>query len=324
MLWLVVAINYLDRAVLSIALPKMVEEFHFSTKEMGVLLSAFFWAYALLQMPAGWLADKIGQKKTLSIAVILWSLATITTSFVTGFKSLIAFRLGLGVGEAGAYPSNAGIVAKWFPDRERATVSGIFDSAAGVGAALCLPLIVWLIATAGWRMTFILTGLTGIVWLIGWLYFFTDDPRNHKMVNEAELKYIVDGQRISVAADEGNKIRWYELLKYRNVWSVPLGLFVGSYNSYFFITWFPIYLVTQKHVSFLHMGMFASLPPLAGMCSELFTGWLSDRLLAKGILSLTAVRKLFLITGMILATAICFAAFADSATVAVAVQDSVT
>ncbi|MEN6567683.1 MAG: MFS transporter [Veillonellales bacterium] len=312
MMWLVIAINYLDRSVLSIAAPYLTKEFSFSAAEMGMIMSAFFWAYALLQLPAGYVADKIGQKKSLSLAVIFWSIATFATGFVNGFKSLLGLRIGLGFGEAGAFPSNVGITSKWFPDKERATVSGIFNSAGSFGSAFGLPIIVWIISTTGWRFAFFICGLLGFIWLILWLIFFKDNPKDHRMVNEAELKYIVDGQSIPLETDEQSNLKWYQLLKYRNVWSVSLGLFVGSYNSYFFITWFPTYLVTQRHVDFLQMGFFATLPPLAGMIAEIFSGWLSDRILSKGILSLTATRRLFLIMGMVLATSIGFAVFANS------------
>src|ERR1700754_368518 len=124
LMWLAIAINYIDRTVLSAAAPHLSKELSIPADQMGFILSAFFWSYALLQIPAGWFADRFGQKIGLGASVGLWSIATSATGLATGFFSLFAMRLGLGIGEAGAYPSNAGIASKWFPDRERATISG--------------------------------------------------------------------------------------------------------------------------------------------------------------------------------------------------------
>ena len=166
LMWLAIAINYIDRTVLSAAAPHLIRELSIPVEQMGLILSAFFWSYALLQIPAGWFADRFGQKIGLGASVGLWSIATSATGLATGFYSLFAMRLGLGVGEAGAYPSSAGIVSKWFPDKERGTISGLFDSASKFGGAVAMPLIVGLIALAGWRMTFVIIGAVGVVWAI--------------------------------------------------------------------------------------------------------------------------------------------------------------
>ncbi|MFS4722967.1 MFS transporter, partial [Klebsiella pneumoniae] len=128
LMWLAIAINYIDRTVLSAAAPHLIDELKLDPEMMGFIMAAFFWSYSLLQIPAGWFADRFGQKKGLGLAVAWWSIATSMMGVATGFKSLLALRLALGVGEAAAYPSNAGIAARWFPDKERATVSGLFDS----------------------------------------------------------------------------------------------------------------------------------------------------------------------------------------------------
>lgn len=302
-MWFAIAINYIDRTVLAAAAPTLIKTLSIPVDMMGIVLSAFFWSYALMQMPAGWFSDRFGQKKGLGFAVLLWSVATSATSLVSGFTSLFAMRLGLGIGEAGAYPSNAGITAKWFPLRERATIAGLFDSASKFGGAVAMPLIVWLIASYGWRMTFLIIGAMGVVWSIAWFGFFRETPEQHPGVNAAELAYIREGQ--AQHATQGKApLPWYALLRHRNVWAMCLGFFTINYISYFFITWMPTYLVKQENMTMLKMGFVAMLPLLVGMLIEVVAGWASDRALESGRYSLTAVRKFFLIFGLVLAMSI--------------------
>lgn len=318
LMWAAIAINYIDRTVLSASATQITKQFHLSSAQMGILMSGFFWSYALLQIPAGWFADKFGQKKTLGFAVGWWSVMTAATGLGVGFKSLLGLRVGLGVGEAGAYPSNAGIAAKWFPKKERATVSGLFDSGSKFGGAVAMPLITWLIVSYGWKMTFAIIGLLGIVWTVIWLLYFKETPEEHKGVNEAELNYIYEGME---KEEEGNKelpMKWYELLKYKNIWAMCIGFFMINYNSYFFITWLPTYLVKERGMNLMQMGFAASLPLICAMIAEVAAGWASDKVYSKGILSLTATRKLFLIIGLLMASFIGAAAFTHSAVLAVA------
>ncbi|MED3987994.1 MFS transporter [Priestia aryabhattai] len=317
LMWAAIAINYIDRTVLSAAAPYITKEFNLSAGEMGIIMSGFFWSYALLQVPAGWFADKFGQKKSLGFAVIWWSLATAVTGLATGFKSLLGLRVALGVGEAAAYPSNAGIASRWFPDKERATVAGIFDSGSKFGGAIAMPLIVWLIAIFSWKMTFVIIGALGVIWGIIWMLYFKDNPEDHKGVNEAELAHIRKGQVKQDGIDNQQTMKWFELLKHRNIWAMCIGFFMINYNSYFFITWLPSYLVAERGMNLIEMGFVASLPLLCAMVVEIGAGWLSDRVYSKGLLSLTATRKLFLIIGLLMASCIGFAAFADSAVTAV-------
>ncbi|MFY0762411.1 MFS transporter [Metabacillus dongyingensis] len=317
MMWTAIAINYIDRTVLSAAAPFISEEFQLTAGQMGIIMSGFFWSYALLQLPSGYVADKYGQKKTLGFAVVWWSMATAVTGLATGFKSLLGLRVALGIGEAAAYPSSAGISSKWFPDRERATVAGIFDSGSKFGGAVAMPLIVWLISLYGWKITFVIIGSLGIVWGIVWLLFFKNNPEDHKSVNEAELKYIREGQRKKEGTDNEMPMKWYQLLKHRNIWAMCIGFFMINYNSYFFITWLPTYLVQERGMDLIEMGIVASLPLLVAMVVEVIAGWSSDKIQSKGLLSLTATRKLFLIVGLLMAACIGFAAFAESAVLAV-------
>ncbi|WP_074269272.1 MULTISPECIES: MFS transporter [Paraburkholderia] len=318
-MWSAIAINYIDRTVLSAAAPHLQSEFHLGAMEMGIVMSAFFWSYALLQLPAGMLADRFGQKIVLGMAVFWWSLATAVTGLASGFKSLVALRVMLGVGEAGSYPSNAGIATRWFPRQERATVAGIFDSGSKLGGAIALPLIAWLLAVFDWKVTFAITGALGLVWCVVWVLVFKNSPADHRRVSASELAYIradeeAPRQNGAALAD----VPWYRLFAHRNIWAMCIGFFMINYNSYFFITWLPTYLVKERGMSMMEMGFMASLPLILSMVVEIFAGWASDRVYASGRLSLTATRKLFLIIGLLMASSIGFAAFAASPLVAVA------
>ena len=319
LMWSAIAINYIDRTVLSAAAPHLQSEFHLGAMEMGIVMSAFFWSYALLQLPAGMLADRFGQKIVLGMAVFWWSLATAVTGLASGFKSLVALRVMLGVGEAGSYPSNAGIATRWFPRQERATVAGIFDSGSKLGGAIALPLIAWLLAVFDWKVTFAITGTLGLVWCVVWVLVFKNSPADHRRVSASELAYIradeeAPRQNGAALAD----VPWYRLFAHRNIWAMCIGFFMINYNSYFFITWLPTYLVKERGMSMMEMGFMASLPLILSMVVEIFAGWASDRVYASGRLSLTATRKLFLIIGLLMASSIGFAAFAASPLVAVA------
>lgn len=311
LMWAAIAINYLDRTVLSAAAPALIKEFHMDPSQMGLILSAFFWSYALFQIPAGWFADKVGQRISLALSVAWWSVATALTVVSQGLKSLILFRVLLGLGEAGAYPSNAGVTAKWFPDKERTRVSAIFDSGSKVGTALTMPFVVWMLTEFGWKVPFIVSGLIGLVWVVIWWAYYRD-PEKHLYANQEELAYIRKGQVKKEGLDNVQPMKWYELLKYRNILAMCVGFFMLNYAIYFFITWFPTYLVQERGMQLMKMGWVSMIPPMAGLIAELLAGWFSDRLYEKGY-SLTFVRKLNLVGGMLLATMIAFAGLVNSA-----------
>ncbi|WP_369788213.1 MFS transporter [Rouxiella sp. WC2420] len=317
LMWFAIAINYIDRTVLSAAAPHLISELKLTPEMMGFIMAAFFWSYSLLQIPAGWFADRFGQKKGLGLAVAWWSIATSLMGVATGFTSLLLMRLALGIGEAAAYPSNAGITARWFPDRERATVSGLFDSASKFGGAVAMPLIVWMIYMFDWRLTFVIVGALGVLWVIAWYLIYADNPEDHKKISAQEVSLIRDGQLLRHGDKNVLPMKWYKLLRYRNIWAMCLGFFTINYTSYFFITWLPTYLVKEKGMGFLQMGMVAALPLICGMVIEVIAGWASDRMVHKKVLSLTATRKLFLIIGLLMALCIGFAPFTESVTMTV-------
>jgi MFS transporter, ACS family, D-galactonate transporter len=177
LMWLAIVINYLDRTVMSAAAPVIIQDLHIGPGEMGIIMSAFFWSYAAFQIPAGWLADRIGQRLCLAVSVLWWSLATACTAMAKTPLGFIGARIFMGTGEAGAYPCNAGVAAKWFPDRERGRITALFDSGSKFGTAFTMPLVAWIVAVYGWQVAFLICGGLGVFWVFAWWAYYKD-PEN--------------------------------------------------------------------------------------------------------------------------------------------------
>lgn len=316
LMWAAITISYLDRTVMSAAAPDIMKDFHIDPTTMGVIMSAFFWSYAAFQIPAGWLADKIGQKTCLAISIIWWSIATIFTAIAKSIAGLINARVFMGIGEAAAHPCNAGIAAKWFPDKERGKVTAIFDSGTKFGTAFAMPLVAILVAMFGWRMPFIICGFLGIVFAALWIFYY-NDPEKHKFISKEELFYIRNGQVKKEGIDKIHPMKWYKLLKYRNVIAMCVGFFIFNYTMYFFITWFPAYLIDERGMHIMKMGYFAMLPPFCGIIGQWSGGIFTDYMYEK-TKSLNIARKINLIGGTLLSSTIGFAAFAESDILAIA------
>ncbi len=310
---LAIAINYLDRTVMSAAAPTLSEELQISPEAMGWIMSAFFLSYALCQIPAGFIADRFGQRKTLAGAVLWWSMATAATALAKTPFSFISTRILMGMGEAGAYPCNSGITAKWFPDRERGRITALFDSGSKFGTAFAMPLVVWIIAKWGWESAFIFCGALGFLWVIAWLKIY-HDPEQHPKVSEAELKYIRDGQIKKEGIDNIQPMKWYELFRYRNVQAMCMGFFLLDYAIYFFITWFPAYLMIERGMSLEEMGFAAMLPPLCGIAGQWLGGFTTDYLFIK-YNNINIARKVPIVGGMLVATSIAFSGLVESTSV---------
>ncbi len=184
------AIAYLDRVCISTAAPAIKDELHLSDIQMGYVFSAFTLAYALFEVPSGWLADRFGARLMLTRVVTWWSALTAATGLATGFASLLAIRFLFGAGEAGAFPSMARVYSRWLPARERGRAFGLALMTAALGGAATQPLVVALLGWVQWRHTFMLLGVVGLVWAVVWFWWFRDDPHGHGAVNEAELRII--------------------------------------------------------------------------------------------------------------------------------------
>ena len=184
------AINYMDRANLSIVAPDVKKDLHISEAELGLIFSAFSWTYAALQIPGGWVLDRVGPRITFGCALIFWSIVTGSISLAKGFTSLLGLRLALGVAETPAFPANNALVSRWFPTKERGLATGAYTAGEYVGLAIAAPLLAWMAVTYGWHSVFYLTGGLGLVFAFVWLFFIRNSPQSDKRVSRSEIDLI--------------------------------------------------------------------------------------------------------------------------------------
>ncbi|MEE7441356.1 MFS transporter [Methylobacterium oryzae] len=314
MLFAATTINYADRATISIAGPDMAKELGLSPVQMGYVFSAFAWSYVLAQIPGGWLLDRYSVKWVYAAAVALWSAFTLVqgaVGFFTGLTAVVllfALRLAVGLTEAPVFPANARIVAAWFPTRERGMASAFFNSAQYFATVLFTPLMAWIVHNFGWHHVFTSMGLLGIAFAVLWLRV-VDSPKNHPSMNQAERDYIeaggalldMDSQSRSKQGDAGRTLR--QLLANRMLLGIYIGQYCITVLTYFFLTWFPVYLVKERGLSILQAGFAAVLPALCGFIGGILGGVISDMLLRRGF-SLTAARKIPIVGGMLLSMSI--------------------
>jgi ACS family glucarate transporter-like MFS transporter len=308
------AINYIDRSAISVSLPFMTADFHLSPAEQGLILSAFSWSYALMQIPAGRLIDRFGERVMFGASVLVWSLFTAGTAFVSSFGALLGLRLGLGIGEAGAYPAAAKTVSNWFPLRLRGRATSVYDSGARIGSAVATPLIALIIGLWGWQAAFLFAGGLGVLWAIGWWAWYKR-PEFNSAVNEAELAIIHESHKEQAATNldpDAKPMRIVDLFKQRTVWGMMLGFFCLNFMITFFLTWFPSYLVNERGFNLLKLGVFGSIPPIAAILGSMVGGVVGDALLKRGW-SLNRTRKTCLVGGMLVCSVIAFAAVVPEA-----------
>lgn len=313
-------INYLDRSNLSIAAPKLSKDLGIDKQHMGLILSAFGWTYALMQIPGGWLVDKIRPRILYAAAIALWSLATIGLGFAGSFIGLIVLRLAVGAFEAPAYPINNRVVTTWFPDRERASAIGFYTSGQFVGLAFLAPVLMYLQETFSWEMVFLVTGAVGLIWALIWFWLYRE-PSEHPSANSAEIALIRDGGGlVDISTSKRVNLNWRDLtivLRHRKLWGIYLGQFFMSSTLWFFLTWFPTYLVEARGFTFLKAGFAASVPFLAAFIGVITSGLFSDFLLRKGY-SQGFSRKTPIITGLLISTCILGANYVESPTLIIA------
>jgi ACS family D-galactonate transporter-like MFS transporter len=313
-------INYLDRSVMGIAAPSISGDLGLDAAMMGLVFSAFSWTYAASQIPGGILLDRLGTKFTYWLALTLWSIFTGLQGLANGLFSLLGLRLLVGAAEAPCFPTNSRVVATWFPQQERARATGIYTFAEYVGLAFLSPLLYWVLHAYGWRVLLFAVGLLGVAYgLVWWKKFH--EPHESKTANRAELDYIAAGGGVVDGGQQATRFAWSQipaLLKHRNMLGICLGQFACNSTNVFFLTWFPTYLVTERHMPWLKVGLIAVLPFIAASVGTLFGGWLSDRLLRKGY-SLNVARKLPVIAGLLTASVIVAANYVQSDALVVAI-----
>ncbi len=332
-IFIVTAINYADRATLSIAGTEVAKELQLDSVSMGYIFSAFGWAYLLMQIPGGWLLDRFGSKRVYTYSLFFWSLFTFMQGFVDIFPiawagiSMFIMRFMLGFSEAPSFPANARIVAAWFPAKERGTASAIFNSAQYFSLALFSPLLGYLTFAWGWEHVFTVMGGLGFVLTAIWVKYM-HNPTDHPRMTREELDYIsangavvdMDHKKVDDGSQKGPKLDYIkQLLSNR----MMLGVFFGQYFlntiTWFFLTWFPIYLVQEKGMSILKVGFVASIPALCGFGGGVLGGLFSDYLIKRGH-SLTVARKLPIVLGMLLASSIILCNYTDNTVLVIALM----
>ncbi|WP_026440658.1 MFS transporter [Acidocella facilis] len=334
MLFLVTAINYGDRASMSMVGAPMSKQLGIDPIGLGYIFSAFSWAYVVAQIPGGWLLDRFGSRRVYFWSIFSWSVVTALQGFVTIFSStteiiimLVLLRCLVGLAEAPSFPGNSRIVAAWFPANERGTAAAIFNSAQYFATVMFAPLMGWLIHTINWQSVFFVMGGAGILASLLWLKVI-HNPDAHPSINKAELEYIeqggglvrIDTVKPGAALAPGFRT---EAVKQMFASRMMVSVFVAQYCinalTYFFISWFPVYLVQARHMSILKVGIVAAIPAICGFAGGVLGGVLSDALQRMG-LSLSLSRKIPIIGGMLLSMSILAANYTNINAVVIAVM----
>ncbi|AZH83749.1 MFS transporter [Plantibacter sp. PA-3-X8] len=304
-------VNYLDRSTLSVANTTIAQEFGLNALQMGLLLSAFSWPYAIANLPAGFLVDKFGPKKMFAFAAGAWSLVSMVTAAANSFGFLYAARVALGIAESPFFTSALKVNERWFNKSERALPVSLVNTGSQIANAIAPPLLTFLLLTMSWRGMFIIVGAFGIVIALVWLRIYRDPTlKEQSMIKGAEAEARV------VATVE--QVAWGQLFKHRNTWFMVLGAFGIFYTVWVYLTWLPSYLQTARGFSLADSGWLASLPFLCGIVGVVFGGWLSSRLVQRGVGTVRA-RKIPIVGGALLAAAsVLPVAYVDNTALAVA------
>ena len=262
-------INYLDRAAISFALPWIARDFHLTPESKGLLLSSFFWSYALMQIPIGWSVDRFDLRWLYLGAFVLWSFAQGLTGLADSLAVLVSLRILLGVGESIYLPGGSKIVSLLFTRKDRGLPSGLFDFGTRTGLVVEGFLVPWLLMRYGWRHTFLLLGLVALGWIVPWFCAF---PCRVRTVNSTVT---------SPVSEKALSINWKAAVD-RNLLGICLGFFCFDYYWYVLVTWLPDYLVTARHLSIVQAGFYASVAFFTFGLAEPIGGWIADRLIRRG------------------------------------------
>ncbi|MBV8728742.1 MAG: MFS transporter [Acidobacteriia bacterium] len=266
-------ITYMDRQVLAVARPAIRDELGISLVMMGWITFGFRLSYALFQVPGGWLGDRIGARRMLTLIVTWWSAFTAFTGLAWSALSMLVIQVLFGMGEAGAFPIATRSLARWMRPTERGFAQGVTHAGSRMGAFLTPPIVVFIIVRFGWRPAFFVFGLLGAAWAVTWFLYYRDTPEEHQGVNAAERELIGAGRKRS------NHVPWREILSHGNLWILAAMYFCYNFNLNVYQDWFPTYLHDSRGMTLAKMGFYASLPLLAGVLGDLAGGWCSDAVL---------------------------------------------
>ncbi len=280
LLFLNLFINYMHRINLSVAAPAIAKDFGWDAAKMGLLFSSYQWTYCLFLLVWGSMSDRMGTRWVNGLSVTIWSIAGMLTGVAATFGSMLATRLALGAGEAASFPTSGKVVRQWFPASERGLATAIFNAGTFAGPAFSAPLVAWLLLREGWRMSFMITGSLGFVWVALWLVFFRS-PSQCSWLPEEERLYIAsqtDSQTKTAAPPKGALLR---LIGRRTMWGLFLTQGCCAYTMLLFLFWLPSYLVQSRHMSLVKASWFTSLPYVVAVILGLCIGKLSDSLLSR-------------------------------------------
>jgi MFS family permease len=288
-----IALNYMDRSTLAIGNLKIRQEFGLSATAIGALGSAWALTYGFAQLPSGYLLDRIGPKILVGITMVVWSLFQAAGGLAGNYLQLMLSRIGLGATEAPCFPSATRSVSDWFDVRDRGIPSGVYTSGAYIGPTLAPPILTGVMLAFDWRVMFIVMGLAGVVAAGIWFMVYRD-PRTQVLLPQDEA-YLRSNReaRASVSVRE-----WASLFRFRAMWALMLGAFCTGYITWMYQTWLPAYLEMQQHISIAKAGFLASVPLLCAFFGALCGGYVSDKLVARGM-DLIASRRLPLILGLL-------------------------
>jgi sugar phosphate permease len=269
-------ITYMDRQILATSRPVIMKELGISLVAMGAITTGFRLAYALFQIPGGWLGDTIGARRALTLVVSWWSAFTALTALAWNSASMLVIQVFFGVGEAGAFPIATRSLSRWMRPTERGFAQGVTHAGSRFGGAITPPIVaIAIIPLFGWRAAFYAFGVVGVIWAIAWFVYYRDTPEEHRGVNDAERELIGGGAKRMAGA----KVPWRQILSHGNLWVLAVMYFFYNYNLNVYQDWFPTYLKDARHMTLAQMGFYASLPLLAGVVGDLAGGWFSDRVL---------------------------------------------
>ncbi len=293
------ALNYVDRATLSVANKLIQEELHIPVAQMGLLLSAFLWAYAFSQLPIGALIDRYGPRRLLGLGLFFWSLAQAAGGIVTGFFPFMAARFALGIGEAPLFPGGARVVRDWFDIRSRGFATGLCQSASSLGNFIALPLLTFLMLRMSWRWMFISVGTFGVgLSVIWWLLY--RDPSEVSLTAD-EIAHLTEGDENS--SGPPSLKQWSSLFAHRTTWGMIAGFFGTIYTLWLYTGWLPFYLEHERHMSVSKVGLVGAIPYFFGCVGAITGGWLCDYLTRRGWAPI-AGRK-FLVSSSLFGIAAC-------------------
>ncbi|TWR30970.1 MFS transporter [Mucilaginibacter pallidiroseus] len=284
LLFFATTINYLDRQVIGFLKPTLEKEFDWTETDYSHIVMAFSAAYAFGLLVFGGVIDKIGTKLGYTISLIVWSLAAMLHALVKSTFGFGAVRAALGLGEAGNFPAAVKVVAEWFPKKERALATGIFNSGANIGAVLAPAMVPWILGIYGWQMAFIITGAVGFVWLVFWIIYY-EIPAKHKKINQAEIDHIESDVEDEPATEQGavSSIKWGRLFTIRQTWAFIVGKLLTDPMWYFFLFWLPSYFSSTFNLDLKKPTLPLILIYTATTIGSIGGGYLSSWFIRKGM-----------------------------------------